>query len=208
MTAIFDENYWNERYGKHDKIWSGNPNPQLVAEVSALRPGTALDLGCGEGADTVWLAESGWQVTGVDISSVALERAAAHAQNLSFPGSIRWEHQDLLAWTPPAASFDLVSAQFMHLPKVDRDPMFAQLAAAVTGGGTLLLVGHAPSDVAAGAHQHFGADLFFTAAALAAALDPASWQVLVAESRPRSSTNHDGETITIHDEVLRAVRLA
>lgn len=208
MTAIFDENYWNERYGQHGKVWSGNPNPQLVAEAADLPAGTALDVGCGEGADTVWLAGRGWQVTGVDISTVALERAATHAASLKLPGSIVWEHHDLLAWAPPASSFDLVSAQFMHLPKADRDPMFARLADAVGPGGTLLLVGHSPLDVAAGIHSHFGADLFFTAEQLAAALDPPAWQVLLSEARPRASSGHGGQTITIHDEVLRAVRQA
>jgi len=207
MTVIFDENFWNERYGQHGKVWSGNPNPQLVAEAADLPPGTALDVGCGEGADTVWLAGRGWQVTGVDISTVALERAAAHAANLALPGAIVWEHRDLLAWAPPASAFDLVSAQFMHLPKAGRDPLFARLAEAVAPGGTLLLVGHSPQDVEAGAHREFGADLFFTAAQLAAALDPGAWQVLVSEARPRTSSGHDGGTTTIHDEVLRAARL-
>lgn len=208
MTAIFDEKYWNERYGQHGKVWSGNPNPQLVAEAADLPAGTALDVGCGEGADTVWLARRGWQVTGVDISAVALERAAGHAAGLEPPGSIVWEHHDLLVWAPPPAAFALVSAQFMHLPKVDRDPLFARLADAVAPGGTLLLVGHSPQDVQAGVHAHFGADLFFTAEQLAAALDPAAWQLLVSQARPRTSSGHDGQTITIHDEVLRAVRLA
>ncbi|POH59887.1 class I SAM-dependent methyltransferase [Arthrobacter glacialis] len=213
MTTIFDETYWNERYGNSGKIWSGNPNPQLVAEAAALDSGSvqapkkALDVGCGEGADSVWLAGQGWQVTGVDISTVALQRAAAHAAELELPGSVAWEHHDLLGWTPPAASFDLISAQFMHLPRPDRDKLFARLAAAVVPGGTLLIVGHAPSDSAAGAHRALGADMFFTAKQIAEALDPSQWDVVVAASRPRSASGPDGETITIHDEVMRAVRL-
>ncbi|ALE92602.1 methyltransferase type 12 [Arthrobacter alpinus] len=208
MTAIFDENYWNDRYGQHGTLWSGHPNPQLVAEASDLAPGTALDVGCGEGADTVWLAERGWQVTAVDISSVALEKGTLHAADRELTGSVIWEHHDLLVWTPPAWSFDLVSAQFMHLPRPDREPLFARLADAVAPGGTLLLVGHSPQDVQAGVHAHFGADRFFTAEQMAAALDPAAWQLLVSQARSRTSLGPDGQTITIHDEVLRAVRLA
>lgn len=212
MTTIFDETYWNERYGSSGRIWSGNPNPQLVAEAAALDSGSpqapkrALDVGCGEGADSVWLAGQGWQVTGVDISTVALQRASAHAADLELPGSVVWEHHDLLDWTPPTASFDLVSAQFMHLPRPDREKLFAALADAVAPGGSLLIVGHAPSDIAAGAHKAIGEDMFFTAGEIAESLDPSRWTVLAAESRPRTAAGHDGESITVHDEVVRAMR--
>lgn len=71
---------WNERYATHgDGLWSGRANGVLVAELAGSPPGRALDVGCGEGADAIWLAAAGWQVTGVDVSDVALERAAAAA---------------------------------------------------------------------------------------------------------------------------------
>jgi SAM-dependent methyltransferase len=205
MGQKFDEDYWNGRYGSRGNIWSGKPNPQLVAEASTVRPGRALDVGCGEGADAVWLAGLGWRVTGVDISSVALERASSHASGLKLAGFITWEHRDLLDWTPPAGSFDLVSAQFMHLPQADREPLFARLAGAVAPGGTLLLVGHSPSDAESGARRPHGAGLFFTSADVAASLDSALWEVRVAEARPRMDTGH-GAPVAIHDEVLRALR--
>ena len=206
MTGNYDEAYWNERYGSHGHIWSGNPNPQLVAESTALPAGTALDVGCGEGADAVWLAAHGWRVTGVDISSVALERAAGHAAGQDLAGSLEWQHVDLLKWTPPANSFDLVSAQFMQLPHGEREPLFARLAAAVAPGGTLLVVGHAPSDMDSGARRPHRADVLFAADEVVSALDPALWHVLVAESRPRESGGHGGGPATVHDEVLRATR--
>lgn len=221
--TLFDENFWDERYSGSHAVWSGNPNPQLLAEMesfptqapaiaaaSAARPGwpAALDVGCGEGADSIWLARRGWHVTAVDISRVALQKAEQHAMALELPGSIAWEHHDLLAWAPPAAAFDLVNAQFMHLPSQDRIPVFARLAAAVAAGGTLLVVGHSSQDILAGAKRPNAPDLYFTAAEVAASLDPQAWRVEVAEARPRSAAGVDGETITIHDEVLRAVRIA
>lgn len=216
MATLFDETFWDERYSGSGAVWSGNPNPQLVAEAAGLAPGRALDVGCGEGADSLWLAERGWQVSAVDISNVALQKAAHHASAKAasgtavpaLPGTIAWDHHDLLAWTPPAASFDLVTAQFMHLPKVDRDPLYARLAAAVATGGSLLIVGHAASDIHAGARRPDVQDLFFTAADIAGALDENMWRIEASESRPRSAEDSDGHPITIHDEVLRAVRLA
>lgn len=214
MTRAFDEEFWDERYGGKGSVWSGNPNPQLVAETARLNitstaaRKSALDVGCGEGADSVWLAEQGWQVTGVDISSVALRRARDHAATLPLAGSIAWEHHDLLLWTPQASSFDLVNAQFMHLPRNDRERVYHHLAAAVALDGTLLIVGHSASDALAGAHRPDNPELFFTASEAAAKLEPARWRVEVAESRPRLDKGHDGASITVHDEVMRAVRLA
>lgn len=212
MADLFDESFWDERYRGSRAVWSGSPNPQLVAEVSGLLPGRALDVGCGEGADSLWLAERGWHVLAVDISSVALQKAADHAatketSGTALPGTITWEHHDLLAWIPPAASFTLVTAQFMHLPKVDREPLYARLAAAVAPGGSLLIVGHSESDIQAGARRPPGPELFFTAGNIADSLDARQWRVEVSEAKARTAMDPEGRPITIHDEVLRAVRL-
>lgn len=219
---MFDENFWDDRYNGSHAVWSGNPNPQLLAEMasfptkapegeaaSAVRSGwpAALDVGCGEGADSIWLARRGWNVTAVDISRVALQKAEQHTKTLELTGSIAWEHHDLLEWPPPAAAFDLVNAQFMHLPSQDRIPVFARLAAAVAAGGTLLVVGHSSQDILAGAKRPNAPDLYFTAAEVAASLDPQEWKVALADARPRLATGANGNAITIHDEVLRAVRL-
>ncbi|HVA24135.1 MAG TPA: class I SAM-dependent methyltransferase, partial [Chloroflexota bacterium] len=109
---------WDERYRSQGQLWSGRPNPHLVSEAADLTPGTALDAGSGEGADAIWLAEHGWQVTAVDFSTVALERGAARARELGdeVARRITWQHADLTDWGPPVASYDLVSAQFMQLP--------------------------------------------------------------------------------------------
>src|ERR687885_1951411 len=72
---------WDARYRERDgAMWSGRPNGRLVAEVASLAPGRALDVGCGEGADAIWLAQRGWTVTAVDISDVALGRAREAAE--------------------------------------------------------------------------------------------------------------------------------
>ena len=205
---MHDEDSFEEMYRATDALWSGRPNAQLVAEAADLPPGTALDIGCGEGADAVWLAAHGWQVTGVDFAATALQRAAAGAATAGeeVAARIEWVRADVTQWTPEPGAFDLVSAQYMHLPTDERRALFARLAAAVRPGGQLLLVGHDFSDIAAGAHRPEEPERFFTAAEAAAALDPAAWEVLVAEARPRPAHEHEGEHITVHDAVLRARR--
>ena len=201
----YDQTYWDAFYNDRPSVWSGQPNAQLVTEVAELTPGAALDVGCGEGADAIWLARQGWTVTAVDISQVALTRGAENAAtDQASAARIPWTRQNLLEWAPPVSSFDLISAQFMHLPKEEREPLFTRLAAAVAPGGTLLIVGHHPTDMESGAHRPPRSDLFYTAEEIGLLLDPGQWD-MVTESRERVQT-HDGEALTIHDAVLRARR--
>jgi SAM-dependent methyltransferase len=206
MSGQFDEAFWDERYRSHTAVWSGRPNPQLVTETADLAPGAALDVGSGEGADALWLASRGWQVTAVDFSTTALQRGAAHAEALGADviERIHWVHADLTSWAPAEGRFDLVSAQFMHLPAAQREALFRRLAVSVTPGGTLLIVGHHPSDLQTTMPRPMVPDLFFTAEEIAESLDPGQWDVLVADAKPRPATNPEGQEITIHDAVLRA----
>ncbi|MDG4797752.1 FAD-dependent oxidoreductase [Micromonospora sp. WMMD1082] len=199
---------WEERYRSRPAVWSGRPNPQLVAEAAGLRPGRALDVGCGEGADAVWLAAQGWRVTAVDISTVALARAAAHARDAGdeVAARIEWTHADLRQQPPAEAAYDLVSAQFMHLPPQPRRELFARLADAVAPGGRLLIVGHHPADLRTTAHRMHYPEMMFTAEQVAADLDPARFEVLAAQDRPRASVDPEGRDIVIRDAVLLARR--
>ncbi|MGY1804852.1 SAM-dependent methyltransferase [Blastococcus sp. SYSU D00922] len=205
--TVYDEQHFEERYRSTDALWSGRPNAQLVREAADLPPGSALDIGCGEGADAIWLAERGWRVTAVDFARTALQRGEQHAEarGSEVADRIGWVHADVTREVPGEA-FDLVSAQFMHLPPEQRRALFARLADAVAPGGTLLVVGHDFSDVAAGAHRPPEHERFFTADEVAAGLDPDGWEVLVAEARPRPAHVHEGQDITVHDAVLRARR--
>ncbi|NRQ35490.1 class I SAM-dependent methyltransferase [Nonomuraea sp. NN258] len=207
--APFGAEFWEERYRSQPAIWSGRPNPQLVAEAEGLTPGSALDAGSGEGADAIWLSGRGWQVTAVDISAVALERAAAQAGTLGadVAGRIRWTRADLTGWTPDEAAYDLVSAQFMHLPPEPRSRLFARLAAAVAPGGVLLIVGHHPSDLETSVRRPPMPELFYTAEEIAAELDPQRWEIEVAAARPRPAKDAEEREVTVHDSVLRARRL-
>lgn len=203
---VEDQQIWDERYRSAPALWSGHPNTQLVAEAAALPAGRALDAGAGEGADALWLAERGWQVTAVDLSPVALDRAAAEAARRGLVDRVRWVQADLGAWEPPVAAFDLVSAQFLHPTAAVRDALYARLAAAVAPGGTLLVVNHDPSDLALGIRHDARPEYFASAAELAALLDPAEWEIQVAEARPRDARSHEGGVHHVADAVLRARR--
>jgi SAM-dependent methyltransferase len=132
---------WDARYGERDgTMWSGRPNGRLVAEVAALSPGRALDVGCGEGADAIWLAQRGWTVTAIDISEVAICRA----REASDPAGacLEWICGDTLQTSFPARSFDLVSMQYPALPKAASEAAVRRLLNTVRPGGLLLAVYH------------------------------------------------------------------
>ena len=208
MSTLFTQEYWDERYRGADRIWSGEPNRRLVEQVGDLTPGTALDVGSGEGADAIWLAARGWDVTAIDVSSVGLARAAGHAADAGagVADRITWQQADVLSWQPSPGQFDLVSSQFMQLPRLYLVPLNHHLAAAVRPGGSLLIVGHHPSDMNTSVRRPHNPEMFFTAEEIAASLEPADWHVAIASAPERQVPDPDGQLVTIHDAVLHAIR--
>ncbi|MGA2514010.1 MAG: class I SAM-dependent methyltransferase [Candidatus Limnocylindrales bacterium] len=130
---------WDARHRDGDFEGEG-PNPALVAGVTGLTPGSALEVAAGSGTNAVWLARQGWRTTAVDWSPVGL--AAGRAKAAAAGVEIEWLERDLFAWTPPPRSFDLVVIVYLHLPPDERTPVYARAAAAVAPGGRLLIVGH------------------------------------------------------------------
>lgn len=211
---------WDERYRTKARLWSGKPNQQLVREAGGLRPGKALELGCGEGADAIWLAQQGWSVTAVDVSAVALERAHSHelaelaresvrASNGDIASRITWQLADLTQWQP-GTSYDLVTSQFLHSQELDWRIPLRTAASAVKPGGTLLVVGHHPHRLPPWGndhHQHL--DMFYTGDDVVRELklNGPGWQIEVLTSRERPVTGPEGQEATIADVVLRATRL-
>ncbi|MGW3974369.1 class I SAM-dependent methyltransferase [Streptomyces ardesiacus] len=207
-----EEAEWDHRYGGPNRAWSGNPNGTLVHEVTALAPGRALDVGTGEGADALWLAERGWKVTATDISGNALARVRAEAERRGL--AVNLVHGDANDPSPFATeTFDLVSLQYGSFKRTPDQRGLRSLLAAVAPGGTLLVVHHDitplrdPVDVATQTRMH-DPEAFVGVDEIAAALaaDPDTWHVETHETRPRphgaASTHH------VHDVVLRATRRA
>jgi SAM-dependent methyltransferase len=197
---------WEQQYRERERIWSGRANARLAEVASALVPGRALDLGCGEGADAVWLAEHGWQVTAVDISQTALDRAAedAHARNTL--NRIDFQRHELPD-TFPDGEFDLVSAQFLHSTvELDRPRLLRRAADAVGAGGTLLIVDHAgaPPWATKLAHEH----VFPSAEEVLSSLnlDPAQWDPVRVGPVEREAVGPEGQTATMTDNVIQLRR--
>jgi 2-polyprenyl-3-methyl-5-hydroxy-6-metoxy-1,4-benzoquinol methylase len=209
-AALVTREFWDDRYGSADRIWSGNPNQQIVEHVADLAPGTALEVGCGEGADAIWLAERGWRVSAIDVSTVALARAARQAAEAGteIAERIDWQQADILSWQPAPRQFDLVTAHFIHVPTLEREQLHRRLAEAVRPGGTLLIVGHHPSDLETSVGRWRLVDFLFTAEQVAAALTPEEWQIVVCDAPERQALDPDGQPVTIRDAVLKATRRA
>lgn len=198
--------FWENRYGERDLLWSGKPNDLLVREVEGRAPGTALDLGCGEGGDAIWLAERGWQVTAVDISSTALARGTAQAERMGLAARIDWQQHNL-AESFPAGSFDLVSSCYLHSPvELPRNQILRAAVAAVKPGGTLLIAGHAGFaswQQANPAMQFPSADEVLESLEL----EPGAWRVETKKNVQHEHKSPEGEPGTRDDNVLRLVRL-
>ncbi|MFD3993487.1 class I SAM-dependent methyltransferase [Streptomyces sp. NPDC058583] len=195
---------WDNRYADRQQLWSGRPNGALVAEVAGLARGRVLDVGCGEGADAVWLARRGWDVTALEVSGVALERAAGHARDAGV--AVRWVHATLTDAALPPASFDLVSAQYPALLRTPDAAAERALTAAVAVGGVLLLVHHAGMDTRQPDESGFDpADYVWPS--MVTALLGDDWVVEVDEQRARVAPDGGAGAHHTDDLVLRARRL-
>jgi SAM-dependent methyltransferase len=215
MTHGFDADYWEDHWrevGARDGHRQAPANPYLATGTEGLVPGTALDAGCGEGAEAIWLAEHGWRVTAADISAEVLARATQRAVTSPAADRIDWRRADLGTWEPGGV-FDLVTTHYAH-PAMPQLAFYERIAAWVAPGGTLLVVGHLqdPARAEGGhghGHGHGAADdqppahASVTAASVVGCLDPDAWEVVSAEERSRTI---EGRDAPLHDVVVRARR--
>lgn len=218
MAQEFDKDYWETHWQEANAYGSEQgtfPNPHLAHETRSLVPGTALDAGCGEGGEAIWLATEGWHVTAVDISAEALSRAAERERRFGVPRKrVSWVEADLSIWEP-GTQFDLVTTQYAH-PAMPQLEFYERISDWVAPAGTLLIVGHLHSlDVPR--HEHPGephghthgppGDATADAVSISERLDAARWSVVTAVEHTRTVTKGGGREAQLNDVVVRATRL-
>jgi SAM-dependent methyltransferase len=206
-TEVFDRDSWERRWAQvlrehADVVAKRPPNAHLLAVAGGLRPGLALDAGCGHGAETLWLAAHGWRVTAVDFAATALDHARSRAEAIGTDVAERvdWVQGDLATWTPPPGRYDLVSCLYVHMAGTVEQTV-RRLAAGVAPGGTLLLVGHRPTDPTTGNATAAAGQVQISVDTAVAALDPSEWEILVAEDRPRAVAN-TGVDAVVHARLI------
>lgn len=229
MIHSFDKSYWDQTWDgeRAPAMSSGDPNPHVIHEIGELEPGTALDAGCGAGAEAIWLAENGWDVTGADFACTALDHAEDRAVAAGPVSRIEWVRTDLSVWEP-ATQYDLVTTHYAH-PAMGQLDFYDRIASWVAPGGTLLIVGHLHHRQGANSekghehghgdsnshgstgesghgHSHPPVEASATAESITDRLDSAVWTVVTAEESQRTMVGPGGRTTTIDDVVVRARR--
>jgi SAM-dependent methyltransferase len=192
---------WDRRYAEPRLVWSAEPNRFLVEELAGVPPGRALDLACGEGRNAIWLARRGWEVTGVDFSGVAVDKARRMAAEAGVDA--RFDRADLAEHVPAPGSADLVALMYLQVPEPLRATVLGRAAAALRPGGTLLWVAHDLRNLDGGHGGPRNPDVLSTPEGVAAALE--GLDVLRAEVVRRPVRTDAGEAVAL-DTLVRAVR--
>ena len=200
-----DSRQWDERYGGDELVWTSTPNQFLVAEVAGLPVGRAVDLACGEGRNSIWLAEQGWQVAGVDFSAVGLAKAKRFAE--LWDVKVTWLESSVEDWVSPPGGFDLVALLYLQLPQPARAAALAVAASAVGPGGMLLVVAHDLDNLTHGYGGPPNPDVLYEVSDVTGAAVAADLTVERAEQAVRVVDSDDGPREAI-DIVVRARRVA
>ena len=172
-----DSNQWNDRYATEELVWTADPNIFLAAEAGTLPPGRAVDLACGEGRNAVWLAEQGWNATGVDFAEVGLDKGRRLAAERGV--DVTWICADATAWAPPDGGYDLVAVCYLQLPDDQRRRALGVAGRALATGGTLLVVAHDSTNLAGGTGGPPNPDVLYRPDDVLADLEAAGIEVTV-----------------------------
>jgi SAM-dependent methyltransferase len=145
-----DAEAWNARYSGAELVWGAEPNRFVAAELSDLPPGRALDVACGEGRNSIWLASRGWRVIGVDFSEAGLDRAVRLAARAGVADRVSFQLGDVVTGPLPAGPFDAVIVAYLQLKGPQRRAALRLAATMIAPAGTLLVVGHDTKNLTGG----------------------------------------------------------
>jgi SAM-dependent methyltransferase len=198
-----DQDEWDKRYAGTDLLWSAEPNAFVARELASLPPGRALDLGAGEGRNSIWLASRGWTVTAVDFSQVALDRGAALAAKSGV--TVEWVHADLRRYEPEKAPYELVLVVYLQLAQPDLSHVLAAARSAVAPGGTVFVVGHDRTNIADGYGGPQDPGRLYTPELIASGLD--GLEIVAAQRVNRAVQTPEGERTAI-DTLVRGAKTA
>lgn len=192
---------WDERYRITETVWGVAPNRWVAHELANLPPGRALDLACGEGRNALWLAGLGWEVTGVEFSGVALDKARVlESAQPHAARPVTWVLADATTYSAPAP-VDLALLCYLQLAASERRAAVRGAAAALAPGGTLLVVAHDSRNIADGTGGPQDPSVLYTGADIAGDLDGTGLSVQRAEELRRPVEGADRPAI---DCLLRA----
>jgi 2-polyprenyl-3-methyl-5-hydroxy-6-metoxy-1,4-benzoquinol methylase len=198
-----DSEDWDQRYAGRELVWTSEANRFLVQEAATLAPARALDLACGEGRNAVWLAERGWQVTGVDFSTVGVAKAQRLADARGV--TVEWVTANVLDHRPKPAAFELVIIFYLQVPATQRTPIVRSAAGAVAPGGTFLLVAHDASNIAAGYGGPQDPAVLYAAQDIVTDLDGTGLQIERSDRVQRPVETSEGSRMAL-DALVRARR--
>ena len=201
----FGRAFWQRHWAERETRETPTPHPYLATETARLTPGTALDAGCGAGAEALWLASQGWHVTAADISASALDEAKRHEAAAGPTTPIEWIEADLSRWNPDR-TWSLVVTSYAHA-EIGQLALYERLASWVAPGGTLLIVGHAASEhQGEGQHAAHPHEATVTREAIAGLFAAADWSFETSTEHTRTA-RPGGTSVELRDVVVRARRL-
>ena len=203
-----DSTTWDKKYKDSELLWSADANVWVKDLTQDLPAGTALDIAAGEGRNALWLAARGWEVTAVDFSVVALQRARALADEHLGRDADRLTtlEADVETWVPKVRSYDLVLVAYLHLPEQLRRSVMRAAAEAVASGGTLLVVGHDLENLGSGHGGPQNPEVLYRPSDIVADIEPAGLIVDRSETAARSVTDGQGQPAEALDALVVARR--
>ena len=205
-----DSHDWDRRYAEADLVWSAGPNQFVEAELASLSPGRAIDVAAGEGRNSIWLAEQGWQVTAVDFSQAGLDKGRAVQERRGGDLDIDWVRADAVRDDLGAGVHDLAVVAYLQLPADERRTAVRRAFGSLKDGGTLLVVAHDSTNLTEGTGGPPDPAVLYTAEDVLADLEGERFEVVRAERVARevapAEDSPDRGTRVAYDALVRVVR--